>query len=218
MFNKLAIHGYNIRIYDIALELLTKAIEIDPFSLDTLYNLAVIHEARGEFHAAIAWLEKIENPTEDIKQFKDELKAKVIELEGLALQNEEIKYALRRIENDVELKESVLQVLDWLVENEENLIILAVTLNQSIIHKVKVLNRLAITAFQREQYKQVIILLEHALVYEPVDVDTLYNLAFVFTQLGETEVAKEYLGMITSDVSNLATAVNELKEAINQKK
>ncbi|MGB4661763.1 MAG: glycosyltransferase [Mobilitalea sp.] len=217
MFNKLAIHGYNIQIYDIALELLSRAIEIDPFSLDTLYNLAVIHEAKGEYHAAITWLEKIENPTEDIKQFKDELKAKVTELEGLELQNEEIKHALRRIENDVELEESVNQVLDWLVENEENLVVLAASLDQNIIHKVKVLNQLAVTAFHLEQYEMVIPLLEHALYIDPLDAGTLYNLAFVLVQYGEIEIAKGYLEKISTEDDNLATTVRELTEAIENK-
>lgn len=213
--NELAIHGYNNQKYDIALKLLLRAIEIDPYCLDTLYNLAVIHEAKGEFQEAIACLEKIKNPDEDIRKFKDELQDKVTELEGLTLQNEEIKHALRRIENDVETQESVEQVLAWLADNEEKFVVLAALLDQNIIYKVKVLNQLAVTALHIQLYEMVIPLLEHALDLEPLDTSTLYNLAFALAQFGEIELAKGYLGKISIEDENTGKMVRDLMNQLN---
>jgi tetratricopeptide (TPR) repeat protein len=101
-----------------------------------------------------------------------------------------------------------------LEEDEANIDLLMYVIDQNIINKVKVLNSLAIASFEQQQYDSILTLLQKALEYDPIDADSLYNLAFILFQFGEKELAQRYLKQMSTDDQLLIAAARELEGAL----
>ncbi|MFE5324104.1 glycosyltransferase [Paenibacillus sp. NPDC056579] len=212
VLNVLGILGYEQKQYDWSQQLLNKAFEIAPDNEDTYYNLAVVLHAKGEHQLAYDWLQFIKNRDYDVLQFEEELQ-KLLAKERFI--KDELKYLLRRIEFDIEVQPSTDIVIEWLQEDTDNNIdLMWFNLEQYVISKAKVLNALANTSYGQGQYEMVLTLLQKAIEYEPNDAETLYNLALVLYQFGETDLAHRYLNQISTNDENLIAAARELEESL----
>lgn len=102
-------------------------------------------------------------------------------------------FLLRRIEFDIDIEESVNELVQYLREkriNEKNIINVV---ERDIIKKVYTLNFIAIECIKNELLDIVIPLLKSAYEISPGDSDTNYNLAYVLNLIGENNLAIDYL-------------------------
>jgi GT2 family glycosyltransferase len=208
ILNILAISAYENGQYDWAQSMLNKAFEINRDCQDTFYNMAVVLQAKGENQLALEWLQLINDQNEELIQFIQQLQHEANQKRFI---ESELKHILRRVEFDIERLESIYTLLNWLEEDEANFDLLIFNLEQQVIHKVRVLNLIAIGAFEEQKYDFILDLLQKALVYEPEDADTLYNLVFVLFQFGEKDLAHQYQQKLRTNDQKLIAVAHEVK-------
>jgi len=87
-------------------------------------------------------------------------------------------------------------LVDQLARGEIDEQLIKEIIDTSIIHKVKVLQVLAITCFEQGLHEHVLHYLQLAYEQEPTNADTLYNLGYVLLYYGEYALAETFLQKI----------------------
>jgi|GEM_PF-1905926 tetratricopeptide (TPR) repeat protein len=123
-----------------------------------------------------------------------------------------LKFVLRRIEQDVEREDSRRELIGYLKEKRFTNEDLLEVVECDMIHKVDLLNRLAIYCYEDGLYDHVIPLLHMAHQMEPSNEDTLYNLGYILSSFQQYDLALQFLRNIKnrdSDVEQLISLAEE---------
>ncbi|MGN7399537.1 glycosyltransferase [Cytobacillus praedii] len=192
ILHTLAILNYSNNNHENVLSYLHKAYEIDPNNSDTLYNLGVILYSYNEKELAKRHLECLELEDKD-----DEVVKILAEINFEEEKRKQLMvYLFRRLEHEIELKGSKEELLDYISNNIFTEQEIMETILNTTINKEKVLNIVAITAFENGLNDCIFPFLNKAYELNPKDDDTLYNLGYILSELGENEVALKYLQKI----------------------
>lgn len=138
-------------------------------------------------------------------------KVKMLDKKIIRIHNN-IKFLIRRIDFNKDFKDNTLLV-EEIKRNKISSDFINEIIDKDVINKVAVLNEIAVTFFENEEYENIIPFLQKAYEINQTDFDTLYNLSYVLNFLGEKELALEYAEKII-DKSN---EVLELIEIIKAK-
>jgi tetratricopeptide (TPR) repeat protein len=83
-----------------------------------------------------------------------------------------------------------------------------------VINKSKVLNYLAICAYESKAYDIILPLLNKAHDIDNTDIDTNYNLAYFLNQFGEGKLALDYLQNLNSSNEDIKELMYTIKGAL----
>lgn len=101
-----------------------------------------------------------------------------------------LKYALMRIDNELDVESSVEYILNFYnMQNEEIIDDLEYLLNCSIINKDKVLNKIGTACFNKGLYEFSISIFMLAMKINRDNIDALHNLIYLLKEIGEYEIA-----------------------------
>ena len=170
----------------------------------TLMNNSELFYKIEQFDLALIYINKISDRNEEWEKLYNKINKK-IDIE------KKIKFLLRRIEFDIDSEESINGILSFVVgkEIDENLIIRCVQMY--IINKVKVLNYLAVKAFENQVYEIIVPLLNEAYKINCNDLDTNYNLAYVLAEFGEHKIALNYLEKLSIKNKDIKELICRIK-------
>ncbi|MDR6883471.1 methyltransferase domain-containing protein [Bacillus sp. 3255] len=207
--NILAVASLERKQLEDVLLYLNQAYQYDSSDFNTLLNLATVMHSINENELALRYLEAISEKNEQIKDWIQEINKKIIDDRYEKLH---VKFLLRNIEHDVNRVEATAQILNLIKENRIELSYLTIVIDNEIIEKTELINRLAVECFQCQLYEWVIPLLEKSLQYDPYHSDTLYNLGYVLYSLGEHANALEFLGKIADRDQEVNEFMDQIKE------
>ncbi|SFA51832.1 Glycosyltransferase, GT2 family [Anoxybacillus pushchinoensis] len=190
LLNELAIENFVHGYHEHVLPYLQAAFELCQDDTDTLYNLAFVLNSYGEKELANRYLSFIRHPDDEVKQLFEEINEQPLK------KAQELTFLLRRLEFDVDVEEAKQAIVDKLARGEIDELLIKEIIDTSIIHKVKVLQVLAITCFEQGLHEHVLPYLQLAYEQEPTNADTLYNLGYVLLYYGENELAERFLQQI----------------------
>jgi tetratricopeptide (TPR) repeat protein len=190
LLNELAIENFAHGYHEHVLPYLQAAFELCQDDTDTLYNLAFVLNSYGEKELANRYLSFIRQPDDEVKQLFEEINEQPLK------KAQELTFLLRRLEFDVDVEEAKQAIVDKLARGEIDELLIKEIIDTSIIHKVKVLQVLAITCFEQGLHEHVLPYLQLAYEQEPTNVDTLYNLGYVLLYYGEYALAETFLQKI----------------------
>jgi O-antigen biosynthesis protein len=189
LLHKIAIMNFGQNYHDYVLPYLHKAYEIDPKNLDTIYNLGLILYSYNEKGLAKKYLKLLPNEQRDneVKDILREIKKEEMK------RNTELVYILRRIEHDINPEETKRKIVrfisnDYYQENE-----ILETIQNQTINKEKVLNAIAIYAFESNLHDAIFPYLNRAYEINSKNNDTLFNLGFILAEYGHVETAISYI-------------------------
>lgn len=130
----------------------------------------------------------------------------------------QLKYRLMRIDNELDVINSINYIFNlYHIYGEEIVSDIEYLLGISIINKENVLNRIGVEAFNSKLYEFSILILMLALKINKNDVNTIYNLTYLLTKVGEYETAFNILSsssdLVKKDVG-IDNIMKEIKEYI----
>lgn len=123
----------------------------------------------------------------------------------------EVKFLLRRIENDIEVEESLNRVISIVKEGEIDFEFIEDIINRDVVKKGVVFNALAVECFKERLYNEVIPMLKKAMEIEKGNESYIYNMGFVLNNFGEKELALKYLDKIQNKDENLIKLMADIK-------
>lgn len=125
-----------------------------------------------------------------------------------------IKFIIRRIDFDIDNEKNAKKIIELLNNKQidENLIIRCIQMN--IINKNKVLNYLAIAAYENQEYDIILPLLNEAYNIDNTDIDTNYNMAYFLNQFGQGKLALNYLQNLNSSNEDIKELIYTIKGAL----
>ncbi|MEJ8552663.1 glycosyltransferase [Tepidibacter sp. Z1-5] len=212
ILNIIATKCYENEIYDCVIPLLQRAFDYDNSNEDILINLGLVLYNIGEYELSLFYLEKINNKTEEIISIIEEINSNVI----IPKQNKErnLKFLLRRIENDIEVEESINKILNEVINKELDYEEIIESITTNIIEKEKLLNLLGIKCYENELYDCIIPFLEKAYEINSENIDTIYNLGCVLYNFGEKKVALEYLEKIENIDDEIDMFIQSIRKIV----
>lgn len=125
-----------------------------------------------------------------------------------------IKFILRRIENDINTEENIAKLMKIIQENIIQEFEIIEVIRKDIIKKIELLNFLAINCYKNEIYDSIIPFLQEAYNINNKDKDTIYNLAFILNEFGEKQAALNYLSEYEDKDENIDNLIKEITEQI----
>lgn len=212
LFNLLGVKAYESELYDFVIPLLQASFEVNEKHKDTLINLGLVLEALGEYELAVNYLERVEEKDDEIRSLIDDIKSKYILPKEKIQRN--LKFLLRRIENNIESEESREEVYNLISSDEITGEDILNVVEKDIIKKDEVLNSIAVKFYEKEFYEEIIPLFQKSYDYNPDNFDTIYNLGYFLYQLGEKEMALSYLEKIQGQNSETDSFIKELRGEI----
>ncbi|WP_051870806.1 glycosyltransferase [Geobacillus vulcani] len=190
LLNELAIENFAQGNHEHVLPYLQAAFELCSDDTDTLYNLAFVLNSYGEKELANHYLSLIRQPDGEVKKLFEEINEQSLK------KAQQLAFLLRRLEFDIDVEETKQSLVNQLARGEINEQLIKEVIETSIVHKVKVLQAIAITCFEQGLHEQVLPYLQLAYEQEPENIDTLYNLGYVLLTYGEYGLAKAFLEKI----------------------
>lgn len=194
ILNIIATKCYENEIYDCVIPFLQSAFDYDNNNEDVLTNLGLVLYNIGEYELSLFYLEKISNKTEKIISLIEEINLAII----IPRKNKErnLKFLLRRIENDIEVEESINTILNKFTNKELDYEEIIENIMLNIIEKEKLLNLLGIKFYENNIYDCVIPFLQKAYKINSENIDIIYNLGCILYNFGEKKMALGYLEKI----------------------
>lgn len=190
LLNELAIENFAHGYHEHVLPYLQAAFELCKDDTDTLYNLAFVLNSYGEKELANQYLSFIRQTDDEVRKLFEEINEQSLK------KAQQLTFLLRRLEFDVDVDETKQSLVDQLARGEIDEQLMKEIIDTSIIHKVKVLQSIAIACFEQELHEHVLPYLQLAYEQEPTNVDTLYNLGYVLLTYGEHALAETFLQKI----------------------
>lgn len=126
-----------------------------------------------------------------------------------------LKYALRRIENDVQLDQSKSEILEMIKNNTINYESIIKVVVNDIIKKDTLLNEVAILCYENRIYDQVLPLLQKAYEIDENNINTIYNLAYVLYKFGQNKLALKYLFKFEEKDRDIKELADDIRSEIN---
>jgi O-antigen biosynthesis protein len=195
-FQKIAVNNFYLKNEEHVLPYLQAAYEHDPLNSDTIYNIGFVLNAYGEDKLALKYLNSLKETDEKVSELY-----KAITNERFKI-TRELTFLLRRIEfglNFDKSREELCEKLRIQYFKEEEIYEVMAT---KIYDKVKVLQTIAVTNFEKGYHEDVLPYLNLAFEIEKNNIDTLYNLAYALVAYGQRETAINYLDKIPECESN----------------
>lgn len=124
---------------------------------------------------------------------------------------QELRFLLRRIENDVEKEESENRVIELIRENLIDCDKIIDVVDRDMIKKEEILNTVAVKCYESNVYESIIPLLQKAYEINNDSKNTVYNLAYMLHIIGENKLALEYLEQLTIKDNDIITLINEIQ-------
>ncbi|HFQ7705814.1 TPA: glycosyltransferase [Clostridioides difficile] len=130
---------------------------------------------------------------------------------GYAVNNEtyenenlvELGYRLIRIDNELDIENSLDYIFDMEKYYKDMFIShLLYLIKRDTINKVEVLNRIGVEAFNRNLYNLSVSIFTKALDFNRNNIDTIYNISYISSILGEYEVAINIIDNSSTNVKN----------------
>ncbi|KPI57229.1 glycosyl transferase [Clostridioides difficile] len=130
---------------------------------------------------------------------------------GYAVNNEtyenenlvELGYRLIRIDNELDIENSLDYIFDMEKYYKDMFIShLLYLIKRNTINKVEVLNRIGVEAFNRNLYNLSVSIFTKALDFDRNNIDTIYNISYISSILGEYEVAINIIDNSSTNVKN----------------
>ncbi|ERI90855.1 glycosyltransferase, group 2 family protein [Clostridiales bacterium oral taxon 876 str. F0540] len=205
--NLLAICAYNNRFYDYVIPFLEKALEFDFYNKDTLINLCNILYNFEEYTLAQDYLNRLKDD-----EYDEELISLRQSINHKLYTKKEPKFLIRRIENNIELEESIERLLQLLSSGEIDIQSVVEIIEKDIIKKEEVLNIIAISAYQNNLYDYILPFLEKAYSINDKNKDTVYNLSYILHLVGEDEIALRYLEKYSEEDNDIKELIRDIKE------
>lgn len=113
-----------------------------------------------------------------------------------SINEDELGYVLRRIENQISVEENLKLLYEYLEDIDYDK--LNEVLIKSIIKKEEVFNTIAIDLYNKQKYVDALKILELSYKYNPNYKDTVYNMSYIIYTLGDKETAISYLDLFCS--------------------
>lgn len=205
----LAIYQFSSTNYDEVLPYLEKALQFDPKNIDTLYNLSYVLKTFGELDLAKSYLEQTDLSDEETLTLYNEILA---EIELLNQNKRLLIFLLRRLENDIEIEETINEMYEYLKNEYVNEVEIIEIIDRDIINKEKVLNMVAMICYSNHLYNIVLPFLNKAYDYNNKNDETLFNLGYFLKQISENQLALHYLENITIKDDEVLNLIEEIKE------
>ena len=120
------------------------------------------------------------------------------------------KVLIRRIEFNIDSEETEEEIIANLRDGTFTQEIISEVVARYAIHKVEILNYLAVKLIENSILNDVLTLLNDAYELDRDNLDTNYNLAYVLNMIGESNLALEYL----YNLSETNESIDKLKESI----
>jgi len=206
--NEISVYHLEYGRIDEVIPYLSKAYELDSSSVVTLLNWAKVMHKKGEDEEALRWLLQIEHKTEQISEWIADLQ-QTINCKQF-VQNK-MKFLIRRIEHDIERQEALNELIESLNSKTTNLEIVLKSVQIHGIDNIEILNRLAVTAFNREAYEFVIPFLERSYALHPSEPNTLFNLGSVLSAFGAHDEAMNFLMQIEFPDDEVLRLIREIE-------
>lgn len=208
LLNEIGIHHLECGHTDEVIPYLTKAYELDCSYIVTLFNWAKVMHKNGEDEEALRWLLQIEHKTEQISEWIADLQQTINHKQFV--QNK-MKFLLRRIEHDIERQEALDELIESLNSKTMDLESIFKLVQIHAIDKIEILNRLSVTAFNREAYEFVIPFLERSYAIHPSEPNTLFNLGSVLSAFGAYDEAMNFLMQIEFPDEEVLRLIREIE-------
>lgn len=126
----------------------------------------------------------------------------------------ELKFLLRRIENNIEVEESGEEVYNLVKSLKVNLEDILICIARDIIKKDEVLNSIAVKFYIEGYYENVIPLFQAGYEYNPKNIDLIYNLAYFLYELGEKKLSLTYFEKIKGINEEVDKFIIKLREEL----
>ncbi|MEW9669522.1 glycosyltransferase [Ammoniphilus sp. 3BR4] len=124
---------------------------------------------------------------------------------------EELKKVLRRLEFEIDRESNQNRLLNIILEGQVDPLEILHVVNKDIIQKEYILNMVSILCYQNKAMDYVLPFLQAAFEINNKNPDTLFNLGFVLYQLGEKNLAANFLEPIAHKDDEAQTLLLEIK-------
>ncbi|WP_059041713.1 glycosyltransferase [Paenibacillus rubinfantis] len=211
IMNYLGIYYLEKKQYDSALAFFNKAYEYDPEEAITITNIATYLYTIGEEQDALCWLNKLEDKSDQILKWMSEIELGIYKNK---YEENQLKFLLRRIENDVEKSEACNSILQLIELGKISIDQIVNNVNLYVFDKVGVFNQISAMCFDSELYDWVLPFLEHAYDKDSNNPNTLYNLGMVLYSFNEYNLALNFLYQINGIDEDIELLKRKIKEKI----
>jgi GT2 family glycosyltransferase len=213
LLNQLAIYYLKKRSNDQILPFLSRANDLDHTDANTLYNLGYVFNLLGDSTMALQYLQLIEHKDDEVNQLIQEISQA---LNAQKLADNQLKFLLRRIENDIDRENNMNQIIDLIVNKKIEVEEIIKVTTHDIIEKDMVFNLVGIQCLQNQLFDQVIPLFQASFEFNPTNQDTLYNLGFILYDLGEYNQAVYYLERVIEKNDEIERVISEIREGLTR--
>jgi GT2 family glycosyltransferase/tetratricopeptide (TPR) repeat protein len=211
--NQLAMFYLNRRNNDQILPFLSRAHELDHTDENTLYNLGYVFNLIGDSKMALQYLQLIEHKDDEVNQLIEEI-SQALKTKKLA--DNQLKFLLRRIENDIDQENNMNQIVDLIVKKKVEVEEIINVTTFEIIEKDRVFNLIGIQCMNNQLFDHVIPLFQASFEFNPSNQDTLYNLGFILYDLGEYNQAVYFLERVIEKNDEIERVISEIREGLTR--
>lgn len=171
---------------------LQHAFELNPGNPQTLFNLALAMYTLGHVEMALEWLDLLPEKTGQVAEWIDRLQK---EIDRKKFEVTRVRHLLRKIEFLHNGEEAMQELLRLLKEGEVGVEKLISEALAGVIRKSEILAEVAEACWRNGIYAPITALMEQAIELQPSD-ETLYRLASVLDEIGESRTALTFLESI----------------------
>nr|WP_255654542.1 glycosyltransferase [Cohnella sp. REN36] len=210
LINYLAVQLLERQELKLSQKYLQQAFEWNPNDESTIFNFGLVAYKLDQVDLALEWFELLPNKSEQINTWIQKI---LLEKNQGKLDEKQIVFLLRRIEQDIDREESLEQLVACIQMGKVTPDQLQQFAQIALIEKAEVLTQVAISAFNAGAFDTVLALFEAALTLEPHHDSANYHLAEVLGVLGERELALAYLDRVNNDYPSLQQLKDHLRGA-----
>ncbi|SCN21293.1 putative glycosyltransferase EpsH [Clostridium sp. N3C] len=206
---RLSIACYENKMFDLVIPILQKVLEMDENNKDALINMSLFLHQIGEVELAKNFLNRIADQDEEVDQIWQLLNDNSINF-NLDIE-QEMKFLLRRIENDIQPVESFDKIYQLYKEYSIQHSDFSSVIEKDIVNREKVLLLIGLNSYRIKDYEFALFALIEAYKLNPQNLDVAYNLAYMLYRLGENEKAVGILNDLEEKDEEIIALVNEIR-------
>lgn len=197
--------------YEYIIPLLQRAFEINPNDRDTIYNIGYVLHLFKDDELAMKYLNMLDVKNEEAANLINEIKNKMNNFD-----ENEVKFLLRRIENNIEVEQSKSKMVEMMSNGNLNCDNIIKIVSKDIIKKDIVLNEIAILCYENKLYEEVIPLLQKSYEINNSNIDTIYNIGYILHKFGQDEIALKYLSLKEGEDAEIKKLIETIRGGINE--
>lgn len=197
--------------YEYIIPLLQRAFEINPKDKDTIYNIGYVLHLFKNDELAMKYLDMLEVKNEETVNLVNEIKSNMNKFD-----ENEVKFLLRRIENNIEVEQSKNKVVEMMLNGILNCDSIIKIVSKDIIKKDVILDEIAILCYKNKLYEEVIPLLQKSYEINNANIDTIYNIGYMLHKFGQDEIALKYLSLKEDEDIEIKKLIQIIRGDINE--